>query len=148
MSEAKFADDSLSNFWWFKQIQGKSTTRRNKLNRKQIFCWMLRTLTKGWYLRCYKYRHRNVDVYPNTYFLVKAAFFIEGIQWTSSINKKPQTNKARQIFWRNWRKICQLLQVAYWLATKLKKLCVNSCIVTTPLPPCSHMCVFSWKVQT
>ena len=30
MLEAKFADDSLSNFWRFKQIQGKSTTPWNE----------------------------------------------------------------------------------------------------------------------
>ena len=35
--------------------------------KKGIFCWMLRTLTKGWYLRCYKYQHRNHNIYPNIY---------------------------------------------------------------------------------
>ena len=29
--------------------------------------WMLRTLSKGWYLCCYKYWPRNLKVYPSIY---------------------------------------------------------------------------------
>lgn len=33
--EAKFSDNSLFNFWRFKQTQGKSTTWKNKWNIKK-----------------------------------------------------------------------------------------------------------------
>ena len=38
-----------------------------KQNKKKIFYWMLRILTKGSCLCCYKYWPRNLNVYPNTY---------------------------------------------------------------------------------
>ena len=61
-----------------------------------ILWWMLRTLTKGWYLPCYKYRRRDYNVYPNI--LVKAAFFLENS--TNQFNHENiETSKARKIFW-------------------------------------------------
>ena len=65
----------------------KKQGTRSKSNRKQIFWWMLSTLTKGWYLCCYKYRLRNLNVIQ-ILILVKAAFFLEGIQRSSLIIKK------------------------------------------------------------
>ena len=51
---------------------------------------MLRILTEGWYLCCYKYRRKNLNICPNIY-PTKVAFFLEGIQQSSLILK--QTNK-------------------------------------------------------
>ena len=56
---------------------------------------MIRPLTKGWNLRCYKDRRRDLNVYPNIYYL-KAAFFTEGTQ-RSILVVKSQTNKAMKI---------------------------------------------------
>ena len=48
---------------------------------------MLRTLTEGLYLCCYKYRCRNFNVIQ-IFILVKAPFLSEGIQRSSLIIKK------------------------------------------------------------
>ena len=48
---------------------------------------MLCTLIKGWYLCCHKCRRRNLNVIQ-IFILVKAAFFLEGIQRSSLIIKK------------------------------------------------------------
>ena len=48
-------------------------------------------LTERWYLRCHKYRRRNLHVYPNSYFL-EVNFLFRG----NSTNKR--TNKARKVF--------------------------------------------------
>ena len=48
---------------------------------------MLRTWTNEWYLCCYKDRCRNLNVIQ-IFILVKAAFFLEGIQLSSLILKK------------------------------------------------------------
>ena len=34
---------------------------------KQKVFWMLRNLTRGWYLYCHKNRDRNPSAYPNNY---------------------------------------------------------------------------------
>ena len=55
----------------------EEASEKIRKNKEKIFCWMPRTLTKGWYLCCYKYWRRNRNVYPNV--LKEAAFFIDGI---------------------------------------------------------------------
>ena len=76
---------------------------------------MLRTLTKGWYLRCYKYWRRKLNVYPNIY-SGESNFLCRG---NSPVQFSQQRNKARQVFWWSYPKIW-LFQIAYGLGTKLK----------------------------
>ena len=54
---------------------------------------MLRTLTNGWYPCCYKYRHGNFNVYPNSYSL-KGIYLIRGNS-TNQLNHKKRAKKAR-----------------------------------------------------
>ena len=51
---------------------------------------MIRTLTKGWYLCCYKYQRRNLNIYPNNYYRVGCLLF-RGNSTTQFNHKK--TNK-------------------------------------------------------
>ena len=44
---------------------------------------MLHTLTKGWYLCCYKYQHNKIIMHIKIFILVKPAFFLEEIQQSS-----------------------------------------------------------------
>ena len=60
---------------------------------------MLDTLIKGCYLCGYKYRRRNLNVYPNKkIILVKAAVILEGIRRSSLIIKKNNQTKQERYF--------------------------------------------------
>ena len=56
---------------------------------------MLRNLTKGWYLRCYKYQRRNLNVYSNIYSR-GSSFLLSGIRQSGFIMN--QTNKRNIVF--------------------------------------------------
>ena len=88
--EAKFADNSLSNFWPFKQIYGKFTTWLNKWNRKKYFVGCYAPWLKD---GIFAVTNISVEIlmYIQIYIHVKAASFLEGIQRSSLIIKK--TNK-------------------------------------------------------
>ena len=64
--EARFEErpiiDDLSKFQV--RLLHEETSEVGKI----IFCLKLRTLTKGWYLGCYKYWRRNHNVHPINYF--------------------------------------------------------------------------------
>ena len=58
---------------------------------------MVRILTKRWYLFCYKYRRRNLKLYPNIY-SHESSFIFRGNSKIQFNHKKNQPNKARQVF--------------------------------------------------
>ena len=53
---------------------------------------MLRTMINGWYLCCYKYQCRNLNVYPNIDSR-ESSFLYRGNS-AIQFNHKKQTNKA------------------------------------------------------
>ena len=53
---------------------------------------MLGTLTKGWYLRCYKDRRRNVNTYPNIYSR-KSSFLFRGNSTIQFSHKETEQTK-------------------------------------------------------
>ena len=57
---------------------------------------MLRLLTKGWYLCCYKYWTRNLNVHHNIYSRERSFIFKGNSKIQFNHNK---TNKQRQLFW-------------------------------------------------
>ena len=97
--KTKFADGSLSNFWRFKEIQGKSTTWRNKLIRKKYFVRCASPWSKD---GIFAVTNISVEIlmYIRIFILAKAAFFWEGIQQsTIYINhKKSEQSKQDKYF--------------------------------------------------
>ena len=78
------------------------TTGRNNRNLKIIFCCMLCTLTKGWYLCCYKYWRRNLNVYPNIHYS-ESSFLFRGNS-TIQLNKK-RTGQDRYLIETNEKSV-------------------------------------------
>ena len=58
---------------------------------------MLHTLTKGWYRCCYKYRCRNLNLYPNIYFR-ESSFLFRGNSTTHFNRKKNEQTKQDSNF--------------------------------------------------
>ena len=75
------------------------------------------------------------------FILVKADFFLEGIQGSSLIIK----NSNKQIKTSILIKLIKnsvIITVVYGLGTKLRNFCVNVCTDTTPFPSCLHTFTF------
>ena len=60
-------------------------------------CCMLLTLTKRWYLRCYKYRHRNLNLYLNIY-PCESSFLFRGNSMIEFNDKKPPNKQSKTYF--------------------------------------------------
>ena len=75
------------------QIDGKYIMKK-RVNSKKIFCWLLHTTTKGWYLCCYKYRCGNLYVYPNINSR-ESRFLFRGNSSIQFNHKKTPTDKAQ-----------------------------------------------------
>ena len=122
--EAKFGDDSLSNVSWLKQIEGKSSTWRNKWNWK-------------------KDRRRNINAYPNIYSR-ESGFFTRG-KSTIRFNCKPneqtkysfleQLFQARQVYWWNYRKSRIIILSNLWTRYLIKKFMCKHLYSRAPSPP-------------
>ena len=84
-----------------------------------MFRRMLRTLTKGWYLCCYKYRRRNFNV-TQIFILVKAAFFLERIQRSSLIIKKSNKQIKTGIL-KGLTKSSVIIVTSLWTRYYIKK---------------------------
>ena len=99
---------------------------------------MLWNFTKRSYLCCYKYWRRNLIVY-SIFIFVKAAFFLEGVQRSSLIDRKPRKQSKIDI----WMKLTNNLINASSLWTRhcIKKMFVNTCIDTTSFLPFSYVCI-------
>ena len=80
---------------------------------------MLCTMTKRWYLCCYKYWHRNLNVYPNVYSR-KISFLLEKIQTIQFHHKKTNEHSKTGILMKLMKKSGNYCKVAYGLGTKLK----------------------------
>ena len=83
----------INQFWRFKQIQSKSSSWRNKGNRKKYFVGCYTSWLKDGI-----YTITNVAVYPN---------LIQAIQF----NHKKTTNKAREVFWITMNKLTKDLEI-------------------------------------
>ena len=79
---------------------------------------MLRNLTKGWYLRCYKYQRRNLNVYSNIYSR-ESSFLLSGIRQSGFIMN--QTNKRNIVFRTRYFK-----QDRYFVETNKKSVSKNA----------------------
>ena len=66
---------------------------------------MLRTLTKGCYLCCYKNFFVEILMYILIFILVKAAFSLEGFQRSSLIVKKPNKQSKIGILMKRTKKL-------------------------------------------
>ena len=58
---------------------------------------MLRTLTKGWYLNCYKHRRKSLHVYPNIYSR-ESSFLFRGNSMIQFNHKKTEQTKQDRYF--------------------------------------------------
>ena len=84
---------------------------------------MLRTLTKGWYLCCYKYWPTNLNVYPNIYSRERN-FLFKGNSTIQFHHSK--TNKQRQVFWGS----------CFYLKITLK---IKNCSLSNQIGYCSNL---------
>ena len=57
---------------------------------------MLSTVTEGWYLYCYKYKRRDLNLYPSIYFRESSFLFRENSK--IQLNHQTRASKARQVF--------------------------------------------------
>ena len=104
----------INQFWRFKQIQSKSSSWRNKGNRKKHFVGCYTSWLKDGI-----YTMTNVGVYPNLMYIQciskflfswKQLFFKREFKRSSLIIKKP-TNKPRQVFWITTNKLTKDLVI-------------------------------------
>ena len=90
--EAKLADESLSNFWRFKEILGNSTTWRNKGARKKIFVGCYAPWLKD---DIYAVTNIGAEIlmYIQIFIRVKVTFFVEGIHQSSLVSKETKQDR-------------------------------------------------------
>ena len=115
---------------------------RNSWNWKIIFCWVLWNFAKGWYLCCYKYWRRNLNVY-SIFILVKAAFFLEGGQRSSLINRKPNKQSKIDIWMKLTNNLITNNASSLWTRHYIKKIFVNAWIDTNSFLPFSYACILT-----
>ena len=106
----------IIQFWRFKQIQGKSTTCRNKGNWKKYFfgCYIT-------WLKAGIYAVTNVAVCPNLMYIqcrskflfLRKQFFLEGIQAIQFNHKKPNKQSKTGIL-NNLTKDLVIIASSIW----------------------------------